>query len=99
MALSLKESNAVTGMADVLAEFLPYSGAYEHRGQLTYRNIARKLGIGQFWVKSSKRPGIASLLERILEFRRDLFERFILESVRAGLKYRQKTGSPFVERK
>ena len=94
MALSMKESLAVTGMAEVLAEFLPYSGAYDDRGQVTYRSILRKMGIENYWEKMSKRPGIARVLEKILYYRRDLFERFILESVREGLRYRQKANQP-----
>jgi len=81
-------------MAEVLAEFLPYSGAFENRGQVTYRTIAVSLGMGNFWAKMSKRQGIATLLERILEHRRDIFENFILKSVSEGLKYRQKEQRP-----
>jgi predicted helicase len=94
MALSLKESNAVAGMAEILAEFLPYSGAYEDRGQVTYRTILSKMGIGNYWEKMSKRQGIARVLEKILEDKPSLFERFILEAVRQGLSYRQKDNRP-----
>jgi hypothetical protein len=52
------------------------------------------MGIGNFWEKMSKRPGIAMVLEKILIYRRDLFERFILESVRKGYSYRLKNNQP-----
>ena len=98
MGLSFKQRNAVVGIAEVLAELLPYSGAFEHRGQITYRSISFELGIGDYWQKMSKRQGLSTLLERILEFRRDRFEPFILKSVSEGLKYRQKEGRP-IQRK
>jgi hypothetical protein len=98
VGLQFKERNAVAAMAEVLAEMLPYSGAYEHRGQVTYRSIASGLGIGNYWVKMSKRPGIATMLERILEYRREIFEGFILKSVSEGLKYRQKEQRPITRR-
>jgi restriction endonuclease Mrr len=94
MGLSFKQRNAVVGMAEVLADLLPYSGAYEHRGQVTYRSIAAELGLSNYWEKRSKRQGISTLIERILEYRRDRFEPFILKAVGEGLKYRQKEGRP-----
>jgi hypothetical protein len=94
MSLSPKESIAVTGIAEILAEFLPYSGAYENRGQITYRSILVKMGLGNYWEKMSKRPGISRVLENLLIYRRDLFEPFILESVRKGFSYRLKNNQP-----
>jgi len=94
MSLSPKESIAVTGIAEILAEFLPYSGAYEHSGQITYRSILVKMGLGNYWEKMSKRPGISRVLEKILIYRRDLFEPFILESVRKGFSYRLNKNQP-----
>jgi len=94
VGLPFKERNAVASPAEVLADLLPYSGAFEHRGQITYRSVANKLGVGGYWEKMSKRPGLATLLERILENRRDLFEKFILNSVSEGIKYRQKEQRP-----
>jgi hypothetical protein len=94
MDISFSERNAIAGMADTLAELLPFSGGFEHRGQVTYRSIARDLGIGAYWVKMSKRPGIATMIERILEYRREMFEPFILKAVSEGIKYRQKEQRP-----
>jgi hypothetical protein len=94
MSLPLKQVTALNGIASILAEMLPYSGAFDHQGQVTTRSIARDLGIIGFWEKMSKTPGLARLMERILEQRRDLFEEFILRSVKEGLRYREKNGKP-----
>ncbi len=94
MGLPLAQVTALNGIAAILAEILPYSGAFDDRGQITYRSIARELGIGGFWEKMSKTPGLARLMERILEHRRDLFEDFIVRSVKEGLRYREKNGNP-----
>jgi hypothetical protein len=56
--------------------------------------VAQEAGVGDFWPAGSKEPAIASLLERTLEFRGQLFEKLILSIVRAGMKYRQKSGRP-----
>jgi Restriction endonuclease len=94
MALPLKQVTALNGIAAILADILPYSGAFDDRGQITYRSIARELGVGGYWEKMSKTPGLARLMERILEQRRDVFEGFIIRSVKEGLRYREKNGRP-----
>ena len=94
MSLTMKQSNSVAAMAQLLAEFLPYSGAFEGSGQITFRSIARKHNVDRFWQKMSKRQGIASLIEGILNEDRGSFEPFLLEVVRQGLRYREKDGRP-----
>ena len=94
MPLTLKQVTALNGVASILAEMLPYSGAFDNRGQVTTRSIARDLGIVAFWEKMSKTPGLARLMERILERRQDVFEPFIIRSVKEGLLYREKNGKP-----
>lgn len=94
MALPLRQVTALNGIAAILADILPYSGAFDDRGQITYRSIARELGVVGFWEKMSKTPGLARLMERILENRRDVFESFIIRSVKEGLRYREKNGRP-----
>jgi hypothetical protein len=89
MPLPLSQVTALNGIAAILADMLPYSGGFEGRGEITYRSISRDLGIIGFWEKMSKTPGLARLMERILEHRRDLFEDFILRSVKEGLRYRE----------
>ena len=94
MAISLKESRAVTEMAKVLYDFLPASGRNIWKGHITFKTVAQDVGVGDFWREGSKEPAIASLLENTLEYRRHLFEKLILSIVREGLRYRQKKKDP-----
>jgi len=90
MSLSLKESRAISEMAELLYDFLPGSGSRSWRGHVSFKTVAEKVGVGEFWQPGSKTPMITALLERTLEYRRGRFEPLILEIVRAGLTYRQK---------
>ncbi|MBU8923261.1 MAG: restriction endonuclease [Bacteroidales bacterium] len=94
MALSLKHSRAARDLAQVLYDFLPGSGNANWKGHVSYKTVAEKVGVGDFWQPGSKLPMITALLERTLEFRRGRFEPLILEVVRCGLTYRQKRGQP-----
>jgi hypothetical protein len=94
MGISLKESRAVAEMAELLYDFLPGSGSPKWKGHVSFKTIAEKVGVGDFWQPGSKTPMITSLLERTLEYRRGRFEPLMLEIVRAGLTYRQKSGNP-----
>lgn len=94
MGLPLKESRAVRNLADLLYDFLPGSGSATWKSHVSFKGVADKVGVGDFWQPGSKLPMITALLERTLEFRRGRFEPLILEIVRAGLTYRQKNGRP-----
>lgn len=94
MALSLKESRAVADLAEVLYDFLPGSGSPLWEGHVSFKSVAEKVGVGDFWQPGSKIPMITALLEGTLDHRRGRFEPLILEIVRAGLLYRQKQGNP-----
>jgi len=94
MSLSLKESRAIAEMAELLYDFLPGSGSPKWKGHVSFKTIAEKVGVGDFWQPGSKTPMITSLIERTLEYRRGRFEPLMLEIVRAGLTYRQKCGNP-----
>ena len=97
MPVSLKESRAATEMAKVLYSFLPGSGARSWKGHITFQTVSNDVGVGEFWQGGSKEPAIAALLERTLEYRRDLFEKLILTIVKEGLKYRKKKNDPISE--
>ena len=97
MPVSLKESRAATEMAKVLYSFLPGSGARSWKGHITFQTVANDVGVGEFWQGGSKEPAIAALLERTLEYRRDIFEKLILTIVKEGLKYRQKKNDSISE--
>ena len=97
MTLSLKESRAVTELAKVLYSFLPGSGWRQWKGHVSFQTVAYEVGVGDFWQGGSKEPAIAALLERTLEYRRDLFEKLVLSIVKASLKYREKNNDPIRE--
>lgn len=94
MSLKLKESRAIAEIADLLYGYLPGSGSSNWKGHVSFKTIAEKVGVGDFWQPGSKTPMITALLERTLEYRRGRFEPLILEIVRAGLIYRSKQGHP-----
>lgn len=94
MTLPLKESRAVRELAEALYDFLPGAGRKTWRGHVSFKTVAEKVGVGDFWQPGSKTPMIAALLEKTLEFRRGRFEPLVLEIVRAGLTYRQKNERP-----
>ncbi len=86
--LSLKESRAVADLAQFLYDFLPGSGYSKWKGHVSFKTVADKVGVGDFWQSGSKIPMITALLQRTLEHRRHFFEPLILEIVRAGIIYR-----------
>lgn len=94
MVLKLKESQAVADMAALLYDFLPGSGNPGWKGHVSFKTVADKVGVGDFWQPGSKTPMITALLQRTLEHRRGSFERLVLEVVRAGITYRHKQGNP-----
>jgi len=94
MSLSLKESRAARELALVLYDFLPGSGSSTWKGHVSFKSVAEKVGVGDFWQPGSKLPMLSQLLERTLEFRRGRFEPLILDIIRSGLTYRQKNSKP-----
>ncbi len=94
MGLPLKQSRAVRELAEALYDFLPGSGSATWKGHVTFKTVADKVGVGDFWQPGSKLPMLTSLLERTLEFRRGRFEPLVVEIVRSGLTYRQKGNDP-----
>lgn len=94
MALPLKESRAISDIAELLYDFLPGSGRSTWKGHVSFKTVAEEVGVGDFWQPGSKIPMIIALLERTLEFRRGRFEPLIVEIVRRGIIYRQRSGKP-----
>ncbi len=62
MSLSLKESRAVANPAELLYDFLPGSGDPGWKGHVSFKTVAEKVGVGDFWQPGSKLPMIAALL-------------------------------------
>jgi hypothetical protein len=94
MPISLKESQAITDIASVLFSYLPGSGSAQWKGHVSFKTVAEKVGVVDFWQPGSKLPMLIALLQRTLEQRRSHFERLILEIVRAGITYRHAQGKP-----
>lgn len=94
MSLKLKESRAIAELADLLYGYLPGSGSATWKGHVSFKTVAEKVGVAEFWQPGSKTPMITALLERTLEYRKGRFEPLILEIVRAGLIYRSKQKYP-----
>lgn len=92
--LSLKDSKAAADLAQFLYDFLPGSGYSQWKGHVSFKTVAEKIGVGDFWQAGSKLPMITFSLQRTLEHRRHLFEPLILEIVRAGITYREREGHP-----
>lgn len=92
MTLSLKETQALSALADHLYGYLPASGAI-----FTFGEAAHEAGVGELWPgvgSVSKLPALTQLLENTLEYRRGHFCRLIEQIVRGGLKYRTRKGNP-----
>lgn len=94
MPLSLKQEQGIIDIAGILYDFLPGSGSSAWEGHVTFGTVATKVGVGRFWQKGSKRPAITALLSQTLDREARLFERLVLEIVRAGINYRQKEHRP-----
>jgi hypothetical protein len=94
MVLSLKQTRAISGLADVLYDFLPGSGNTAWKGHVNFGTVAEKIGVAGFWPGGSKKRAIDALLSQTLERKRSLFEPLILEIVRSGIKYRENQGRP-----
>lgn len=88
MSLSLKESQAVTELANILYYFLPGSPHPMANQAISFAGVAAKMGLANFWPGGSKTPAIISLLTSTLERERGKFCPLILEVVKTGLTYR-----------
>ncbi|MEJ1965236.1 MAG: hypothetical protein WDO56_28360 [Gammaproteobacteria bacterium] len=94
MPLSLKETQGVTGLVEVLYEFLPGSGNAAWSGHVNFGTVAAKVGVGNFWPGGSKKLAISTLISQTLEYKRGSFQPLILEIVRSGIAYRERQGNP-----
>jgi Restriction endonuclease len=94
MPLTLKETRAISGLSDVLYDFLPGSGNSSWKGHVNFASVAAKVGLAEFWQGGSKKPAINALLSQTLQRKRGSFENLILEVVRGGIAYREKQGKP-----
>jgi hypothetical protein len=96
MSLSLKESQAISEMAELLYSFLPGSPHPYAAPAISFPGVASKLGLSKYWIGGSKKPAIIQLLQATLEYRRDKFCTLVVEIVRTGIAYRSNKGQPII---
>jgi hypothetical protein len=94
MALSLKESQSINEMAELLYSFLPGSHHPYAAAAISFPGVANKLGLSEYWMGGSKKPAITQLLQATLDYHRDKFCTLIVEIVRTGFVYRSNKGNP-----
>jgi len=89
MGLSLKESQAVTELAERLYPFLPGKPHPYAQQSLSFPGVAAKLGIGKHWPGGSKLPALVTLLRATLETERGRFSPLLVSIVQHGMSYRK----------
>jgi len=89
MAMSLKESQAVTELAERLYSFLPGKPHPYADQNLSFPGVAGKLGLGNHWPGGSKQPAITTLLTATLETERGRFCPLVVSIVQHGMNYRK----------
>lgn len=88
MTLSLRESQALTELADRLYPFLPGKPHPYADQNLSFPGVAAKLGLAQHWSAGSKGPAITRLLTETLSSGTGQFCPLILAVIQHGLSYR-----------
>jgi hypothetical protein len=90
MTLSLSKTQAVSDLAEFIADFLPGKPHPYADQSISFRGVATNLGLASYWTDTSKTPAVTSLLEGALEHDPKRFCTVVLETVRRGIRYRQK---------
>ncbi len=93
MALSLKETKTIAGMAGIIYDFLPGQAHPFADQRISFAGVARDIGVGESWPGGSKKPAIIALLENTLDQKREKFCSLMLEIVRRGINYRSNKGN------
>jgi len=93
MSISLKESQAISEMAELVYSFLPGSPHPYAAASISFPGVVNKLGLSKYWIGGSKKPAIAQLLQATLEYHRDKFCALVIEIVRIGIAYRSNKGN------
>jgi hypothetical protein len=94
MPSSLKETQAISEMADILYRFLPGKPHPYAAADISFPGVANKLGLSRFWIGGSKKPAIIQLLQAALDHRRDQFCNLIVEIIKMGIAYLSNKGEP-----
>src|SRR5688500_4527281 len=94
MSSSLKETQAISEMAELLYSFLPGSPHPYAAPAISFPGVANRLGLSKYWIGGSKKPSIIQLLQGNRDYRRDQFCHLIVEIVRMGIVYRSNKREP-----
>jgi len=94
MPSSLKETQTISEIAELLYRFLPGKPHPFAAADISFPGVANKLGLSKFWIGGSKKPAIIQLLQATLDYRRDQFCNLIVEIVRMGIAYLSNKGEP-----
>jgi hypothetical protein len=89
MALTLGESQVVNEIADALYPFLPGKPHPMADPAISFRGVARDVGLRTLWVDGSKLPALSELLAGAFSRGRQPFATLLQEIVRRGLIYRE----------
>ena len=88
MALTLKDSQALTELADLLYSFLPGTPHPYADPSLSFPGVAAKLGLAHHWPGGSKGPAITRLLTGTLESDSARSCPLLLAIIRNAMNYR-----------
>jgi len=94
MPSSLKETQAICEIAEILYRFLPGKPHPYADADISFPGVTNKLGLSKFWIGGSKKPAIIQLLQSTLDHRRGQFCNLIVEVVRMGIAYLSNKGEP-----
>lgn len=94
MPLSLAEFQVANELAGFVYDFLPGKPHPYADAAISFEGVARRLGLSHLWMRGSKKPAIATLLQDTLETQRGKFCDLILAIVKAGLTYRASKHNP-----
>jgi len=94
--LSLKESQVLDDLAQLLYDFLPGNPHPFADQSVSFQGVANQLGLADSWRGGSKGPAISTLLKSTLDHRRHRFCDLILEVVQRGMGYRSSKGNPLM---
>lgn len=92
MPLSLKETEAISKIAEHLYSYLPGKPHPYADQSISFLGAATAVGLGGLWPGGSKLPAVTRLLETTLDHYRTKFCNLILEIVRHGIVYRKNKG-------
>jgi hypothetical protein len=89
MILSLAETQYLNRLADILYEFLPGKPHPYADPRISFKGIAKELGLSRVWVDGSKLPAVTELLIGTYAQDKGRFATLVREVVRRGLSYRE----------